>query len=200
MIESQTLPSNPSATNRSPSTVETDVLIVGSGSAGLLASLWLSRLNISHLILERSTGPLQRGQADGVQCRTVEVYASFGLSSTILDEAYHVLEDTFWGEDEKGGLKRLKVEADSRKGLSHLPHLILNQARMNGVLLEAARKWGGGRVEYGVRVERVEVDKESAESDEDSYAASVYAEKDGEDVVYKAKYVLVCFVILVPRI
>lgn len=87
------------------------------------------------------------------------------------------------------------MEADSRKGLSHLPHLILNQARMNGVLLEAAKKWGGGSVEYGVKVDRVEVDKQIAESDEDSYAASVYADKDGEDVVYKAKYVLVSFMI-----
>jgi phenol 2-monooxygenase len=53
--------------------IKTDVLISGSGSAGLCAALWLARLKIPYLILEKRDGPLKIGQADGVQCRTVEV-------------------------------------------------------------------------------------------------------------------------------
>lgn len=53
---------------------EVDVLIVGSGSAGLAAANWLTRFNVNVRILEKRDGPLEMGQADGVQCRTVEVF------------------------------------------------------------------------------------------------------------------------------
>ena len=53
--------------------IKTDVLISGSGSAGLCAALWLARLKVPYIVLEKRDGPLKIGQADGVQCRTVEV-------------------------------------------------------------------------------------------------------------------------------
>ena len=56
-----------------PEVVKTDVVISGSGSAGLCAALWLARLKVPYIVLEKRDGPLKIGQADGVQCRTVEV-------------------------------------------------------------------------------------------------------------------------------
>ncbi|CBY02331.1 hypothetical protein LEMA_uP011180.1 [Plenodomus lingam JN3] len=53
---------------------KTDVLIAGSGSAGIFAAAWLAIYNIPFTILERRNGPLEIGQADGVQVRTVEIY------------------------------------------------------------------------------------------------------------------------------
>jgi phenol 2-monooxygenase len=117
----------------------TDVLIVGSGSAGILAATWLATYNIPFTVLESRPGPLQIGQADGVQCRTVEIYESFGLSEDLLREAHHILEVCFWGVDEQntkdGGITRKSRSIDTERGLSHLPHVILNQARMNGLML-----------------------------------------------------------------
>lgn len=170
---------------------QVDVLICGSGSAGLCAGLWLSVLNIPSVkILERRSGPLAMGQADGVQCRTVEVFESFGLSEELLREAYHVLEVAFWSADGKGGLHRTSRTADTAPGLSHQPHLILNQARVNAFLLEAMRKSNGREVEYGYTVKSVEVD-ESTAGDPEAYCCTVVAERDGVDEVFKAKYVLV---------
>ncbi len=170
---------------------KTDVLIAGSGSAGLSAALWLSRQGIPYHILERRPGPLQIGQADGVQCRTVEILESFGLSEALLREAYHVLEVAFWSTAEDGeGLRRTHFAADTAPGLSHLPHVILNQGRVNGLMTgEIERAAGGLSIEYGCEVRSVRLDGNI--HDPQAYAAAVVAVKDGVEKEYRAKYVLV---------
>lgn len=171
---------------------KTDVLIIGSGSAGLMAALWLTFYNIPFVLLERRPGPLDIGQADGVQVRTVEIYESFGLSSAVLDEAYHILEVAFWGPGTDGRLVRNKRAGDTEKGLSHMPHVILNQARMNGLVLSLMerRKGVGQGVEYGVSVRSVCVD-EGRVGDEDAYCVEVKVEREEKEEVWRAKYVLV---------
>lgn len=54
---------------------------------------FLDRVQRQH---ERRDGPLQVGQADGIACRTVEMFESFGLSQKLLREAYWVNETVFW--------------------------------------------------------------------------------------------------------
>jgi phenol 2-monooxygenase len=186
---------------------KTDVLIAGSGSAGVFAATWLTIYNIPFTILERRSGPLEIGQADGVQVRTVEIYESFGLSEELLREAYHILEVCFWGVDEdgstggKGGIKRKSRSIDTEKGLSHLPHVILNQARMNGLmlgkmesLLKEKGRWKEGTsngIEYGWAVKNLSID-ENQKNDPNAHCVQVTAEKDGYEQVWEAKYVLGC--------
>lgn len=87
-------------------TKKIEVAIVGFGSAGLCAALWLAKYNIRCKIFEKRDGPLRLGHADGVQCRTVEIFESFGLSSQLLDESHHIVEDMFWvAEDSKQGIR-----------------------------------------------------------------------------------------------
>ncbi|KAF2126640.1 hypothetical protein P153DRAFT_388672 [Dothidotthia symphoricarpi CBS 119687] len=177
--------------------LKTDVLIVGSGSAGIFAATWLAIYNIPFTILERRSGPLEIGQADGVQVRTVEIYESFGLSEDLLREAYHILEVCFWGPGEGGsGISRKSRTLDTEKGMSHLPHVILNQARMNGLMLGKMEKVleekkGTGGIQYGWTVEGVVVD-ETKNNDSDAHCVKVTAEKDGKNEVWEAKYVLGC--------
>jgi phenol 2-monooxygenase len=193
-----------------------DILICGSGSAGLCAATWLARCGISCKILEKNSGPMQLGQADGVQCRTVEVFESFGLAEELLKQGYHVLEVAFWSSGEGGGLVRTRKTADTMPGLSHQPHVILNQAKVNGFLLDAMRRENGQGVDYGVSVKDVKVDVAadavktngtltngthpevngitngiSALANEDEYPVTVTTERDGVEEVFKAKYALV---------
>ncbi|GME46296.1 Phenol 2-monooxygenase [Neofusicoccum parvum] len=176
---------------------QTDVLICGGGSAGLCAATWLSRYGVPFRLLERRSGPLKTGQADGVQCRTVEVFESFGISEELLKEAYHVLEVTFWapkegeGAGESAGIVRTKVTADTPAGLSHLPHVILNQARINELMIGAMRRFGGPDIDYGYEVRGVKVD-EAVAADPDAYPVSVVAERNGVQEEFRAKYVLGC--------
>ncbi|KAL5115572.1 hypothetical protein ACEQ8H_006548 [Pleosporales sp. CAS-2024a] len=174
---------------------KTDVLIAGSGSAGIFAATWLAIYNIPFTILERRSGPLEIGQADGVQVRTVEIYESFGLAEDLLREAYHILEVCFWNVSDDGkGIRRKSRTIDTEQGLSHLPHVILNQARMNALMLgkmstilKEKNAPGNSKIEYGWTAKDVSIDSSSEE-----YPCRVTAEKDGSQQVWQAKYVLGC--------
>jgi phenol 2-monooxygenase len=167
-----------------------DVFICGSGSAGICAATWLARYGISCKIVDWRPGPLEVGQADGVQCRTVEVFDSFGVAEELLREAYHVLEVTFWADDGKGRILRASRAPDRDEGVSHMPHVILNQARVNGLLLDAMKRFNGQMVDYDYTVKSVEVDSEAA-SNPDAYCVTVNTRRHGKEEVFKAKYALV---------
>jgi len=186
----------------SPPPIETSVLIVGSGSAGLCAAAWLARLNIDFIILEKRDGPLAIGQADGVQCRTVEVFESFGLSDHLVRDAYWVNEVCFWsvpdsdttdgaanGNTDTNKIVRTGRTADVAEGLSWQPHVILNQARLNAILLDDIRAHGGREVDYGVAVQTVSVDA-SPPANPHAHAVTVTANQAGQTRTYRAKFVL----------
>ena len=123
-----------------PDTV--DVLIVGSGPAGSLLAAQLSNFpGISTRLIERRHGPLELGQADGVACRTVEMFEAFGLGQKLIREAYWVNETVFWrpSAQDRGRIARTGRIQDTEDGLSEMPHVIVNQARLQQYLLDYMR-------------------------------------------------------------
>ncbi|CAK7215436.1 hypothetical protein SBRCBS47491_002488 [Sporothrix bragantina] len=174
---------------------QVDVLICGSGSAGLCAAMWLARCGISYKIVERREGPLENGQADGVQCRTVEIFESFDISEDMLKEAYHVLELAFWtsANSEGKGIHRTNYASDIEKGLSHQPHVILNQARVNGLMMEdIQRRTGHLEMLYGAEVQDVKVDESKAQDADADCVTTTVVMADKTERVFKSKYVLAC--------
>jgi phenol 2-monooxygenase len=167
-----------------------DVLICGSGSAGLCAATWLARYGVRCKVLERRNGPMKMGQADGVQCRTVEIFESFGVGEELLREAYHVLEVNFWADNGAGAIKRTGRTADTQPGLSHQPHVILNQARINGLLIELMQKYNNQQIDYGYNVTDVQVDS-ALVADHAAYPIKVTTERNGKTETFAAKYALV---------
>src|SRR4051794_3527404 len=112
---------------------EADVLIVGCGPAGLVLAAQLAAFpDIRTVIVDRRDGPLAVGQADGVACRTVEMFAAFGLAEPLIDEGYWVNEVAFWRPDpgDPARIARTGRVPDTEEGLSEFPHVIVNQARM----------------------------------------------------------------------
>lgn len=112
---------------------EVDVLIVGTGPAGMLAAAQLSQFpGVTTRIVERRAGRLAIGQADGIQARSVETFQAFGFAERIIAEAYRITEMAFWKPDPQNPAKivRSARTLDDPGGISEFPHLIVNQARV----------------------------------------------------------------------
>jgi phenol 2-monooxygenase len=119
-----------------------DVLIVGCGPAGLTLAAQLAAFpEITTRIVEQRPGPLRLGQADGVACRTMEMFEAFGFVERVMKEAYWVNEVTFWKPDEskRENIIRNGRIQDVEDDLSMLPHVILNQARVHDFYLDVMR-------------------------------------------------------------
>jgi phenol 2-monooxygenase (NADPH) len=173
-----------------PGTV--DVLIVGCGPAGALLAAQLSSFpGISTRLVERRDGPLQVGQADGVACRTVEMFEAFGLSGKLLREAYWVNETVFWrpSKADRSRIERTGRVQDTEDGLSEFPHVIVNQARMQKYLLEYMRN-SPTRLEPNYGVEFVDLKVEP--KGEHPVAATLRKVANGSETTVRAKYVVGC--------
>lgn len=121
---------------------EVDVLIVGCGPAGLTLAAQLAAFpEIRTCIVDQKPGPLELGQADGIACRTMEMFQAFGFAERVLRESYWVNETTFWGphKAEPNAIVRNGRIQDVEDDLSEFPHVILNQARVHDFYLDVMR-------------------------------------------------------------
>jgi phenol 2-monooxygenase len=183
----------PGAEQRSSGLPETvDVLIVGSGPAGMLLAAQLSTFpGISTRLVERRPAPLQVGQADGVACRTVEMFDAFGLSAKLVRESYWVNETVFWrpSPEDRSKIVRTGRIQDTEDGLSEFPHLIVNQARLLQYLQDYMEKSPTRLVpDYGMDFVDLKVEPEGM------YPVLVTLKEvaTGAETVVRAKYVVGC--------
>ena len=106
---------------------EVDVLIVGCGPAGLTLAAQLATFpDIKTVIVDQKPGPLELGQADGIACRTMEMFEAFGFAERVLKEGYWVNETAFWKPDDsqRENIIRHGRIQDVEDGLSEFPHMI----------------------------------------------------------------------------
>ncbi|HEX7890638.1 MAG TPA: FAD-binding monooxygenase [Ramlibacter sp.] len=175
---------------------EVDVLIVGCGPAGLTLAAQLAAFpDIRTCIVEQKDGPLQLGQADGIACRTMEMFEAFEFSERVLKEACWINEVTFWKPDEgrPGSIVRHGRVQDTEDGLSEFPHVVLNQARVHDFYLDVMRN-APARLEphYARRLVDVSVDRAAAD-----HPVTVRLERTdpahaGQQETVKARYVVGC--------
>jgi len=177
---------------------EVDVLIVGCGPAGLTLAAQLSGFpGIRTAIVEQKPGPLQLGQADGIACRTLEMFEAFGFAEKVLKESYWVNETAFWKPDDanRQNIIRHGRIQDVEDGLSEMPHVILNQARVHDFYLEMMRR-SPNRLEphYSRRLADLDIDTAAAAG---THPVIVKLERtdaghEGEIETVKARYVVGC--------
>ena len=184
---------------------EIDVLIVGSGPAGIVTAAQLAQFpGVVTRVVERREGRLVLGQADGIQARSVETFQAFGFAQQITQEAYQITETDFWSPDPEHPerIVRSSITPDDPNGISEFPHLIVNQARVIDYFAEYARRAPArGDIDYGYEFVGLEV------TGEGEYPVTVTLRRitgfvgsginaaktnddAGETVVVRAKYVV----------
>ncbi|WP_297910012.1 FAD-binding monooxygenase [Thiomonas sp.] len=175
---------------------ETDVLIVGAGPAGLTLGAQLAAFgDIRTCLVESKDGPLRLGQADGIACRTLEMFQAFGFAGRVLDEACWINEVTFWKPD-PGDPRRIVRHGrvrDTEDGLSEFPHVVLNQARVHDFYLETmARAPARLQPHYARRVVGLEVDRDAGDYPVSVRVERTDAEHAGQIETVRARYVVGC--------
>lgn len=76
--------------------MQTDLLIIGAGPAGLLAACWASQYPISTRIIDKNAARKPTGHADGIHSRTLEILDSFGIVDRITKLGVASLEMCYW--------------------------------------------------------------------------------------------------------
>ncbi|CDZ36062.1 Phenol 2-monooxygenase [Neorhizobium galegae bv. officinalis] len=175
---------------------EVDVLIVGCGPAGLTLAAQLSAFPyIRTCIVDQRSGRLLRGQADGIACRTMEMFQAFGFAERVLQESYWVNETSFWKPDDakRENIIRSGRIDDTEDGLSEFPHVILNQARVQDFFLDVMRK-SPSRLEphYSRRLIDVETDPAATDYPVTARLERLDLSHEGEIETVKARYVVGC--------
>lgn len=175
---------------------QVDVLIVGCGPAGLTLAAQLAAFpDIRTCIVEQKDGALELGQADGIACRTMEMFEAFDFSERVLAEACWINEVTFWkpDENEPGKIVRHGRVQDTEDGLSEFPHVVLNQARVHDFYLDVMRN-SPSRLEphYSRRFLDVAVDGGAADCPVTVRLERTDAAHAGQVEVVEARYVVGC--------
>jgi phenol 2-monooxygenase (NADPH) len=141
-----------------PETV--DVLIAGSGPAGLCLAAQLARVpQIRTMLVEPKLAPMVKGQADGISVRSMEMFQAFGFGERVMRESVWINETTFWAPGEGVPLDRVARVQDVPDGISEMPHVLINQARVHDMFLDIMRR-SPQRMgpDYGLKVVDLSVD------------------------------------------
>ncbi|KUL33419.1 monooxygenase [Streptomyces sp. NRRL F-4489] len=173
---------NPKAEDRVP------VLIVGGSLVGLSASLFLGRLGVPHLLVEKHAGTSRHPRGRGNNVRTMELYRVAGAerrireAASVLADNHGILQARSLTGDDAEWLFR---EIDPGGGLARFSPTgwcLCSQNDLEPVLVRCARELGG-ELRFGTELE-------SFEQDGDGVSAVVRSRETGERTTVRADYLI----------
>ncbi|WP_329132234.1 FAD-dependent monooxygenase [Streptomyces sp. NBC_01476] len=164
------------------------VLIAGGSLVGLSASLFLGRLGVEHLLVERHSRTSHHPRGRGNNVRTMELFRGAGVepqirgAASVLAENHGILQaDTLTGADQEWLFKQIdpggKLERISPSGWC-----LCSQNDLEPVLLRNARSLTGD-IRFGTELI-------SCEQDADGVTAVVRSRETGEERTVRAGYLI----------
>ncbi|WP_299531452.1 FAD-dependent monooxygenase [uncultured Streptomyces sp.] len=164
------------------------VLIVGGSLVGLSASLFLSRLGVDHLLVEKHRGTSTHPRGRGNNVRTMELFRTAGAEAAIRDAAsvlagnHGILQaGSLTGDDQEWLFK----EIDPGGGLARFSPsgwCLCSQNDLEPVLVERARSLGGDL--------RFSTELLTFEQDPDGVTAVLKDRETGEHTTVRADYLI----------
>jgi len=149
-----------------------------------MCATWMAHTGISARIIDKRGTKIFNGQADGLQCRSLEIFDSFGFADRAVKEANHMLEFSMWNPGADGKLRRDDRVVDTPHGASRFGEMVLHQGRIERFFLDNIKKYSGDKhpisVERGVLPLSIELDESLAE-DVDAYPVTVKVRHLTED-------------------
>lgn len=175
-----------------PATV--DVLIAGSGPAGLCLAAQLACVpQIRTLLVEPKLGPMEKGQADGISVRSMEMFQAFGFGEKVMRESVWINETTFWAPAADAPLDRVARVQDVPDGISEMPHVLINQARVHDMFLDIMRRSPTRLVpDYGLKVVDLTIDPGTTDHPVTVTLEHTAPGREGQTATVRANYVIGC--------
>ncbi|KAL3421188.1 phenol hydroxylase [Phlyctema vagabunda] len=175
-------------------TQQVDVLIIGAGPAGLTAANCFNGSNLSVRLIDKKSGIVETGKADGLKSISLEVLDTFGIGDAIRNEAHRVEEVVLWNVDERGILTRSMTIPDRTPELRKPREISLHQGRIEHHMLSNIQKHGNVQVSWRKEPINMEFDLDYVHNSE-AYPIEVSLLDVEEHVVreiIQAKYVIGC--------
>ncbi|MGP3952943.1 FAD-dependent oxidoreductase [Streptomyces sp. 7N604] len=164
------------------------VLIVGGSLVGLSASLFLGRLGVEHMLVEKHPGTSRHPRGRGNNVRTMELFRVAG-AEPMIREAASVLADnhgilqagSLTGDDQEWLFKEIDPGGGLAK-FSPTGWCLCSQNDLEPVLVRCARKHGGDL--------RFSTELLSFDQDGEGVTAVVRNRESGEDRTVRADYLI----------
>ncbi|KAJ5885550.1 FAD binding domain protein [Penicillium taxi] len=173
-----------------------DVLIIGAGPAGLTAANCFNGSNgLRVRVIDKKSGSVETGKADGLKSISLEVLDTFGIGDTIRIESHRVEEVVLWEADGQGGVERSVTVADRVPELGKPREMTLDQGRIEHHLLANLERYGNVEVSWRMQPVNMQINHRLVE-DPLAYpmtvATKVELEGNFQTQIIQARYVIAC--------
>lgn len=110
---------------------------------------------------------VSNGQADGLQCRTLEIFDSFDFVHRAWRESNHMLEICLWNPDKDSIIRRSDRIPDTIPNISRFQQVLLHQGRIERFFIDSISAHSDISVERGILPTSFEFDDSKASGFED---------------------------------
>jgi phenol 2-monooxygenase len=112
------------------------------------------------------------GQADGLQCRTLEILDSFDFGHRAWVESNHMIEICLWNPDKNGVITRSDRIPDTIPGISRFQQVVLHQGRIERFFLDSIAGCSDIKIERGTMPTELALDLSKVD-DKDAHPITV---------------------------